>query len=326
MAEPASTGALRGDPATAQIRIAAIVGPTGSGKSEIAMRVAERMGAEIVAVDSMTIYRGMDIGTAKPPPADRDRVVHHLIDIADPADPYSVAQFQQVARAAIGRVAMGRRVPLLVGGSGLYFRAVVDDLTFPPTDEAVRSAIAEQDPDALRERLRSLDPVAAASIDPSNLRRVVRALEVTQLTGSPFSAFREAWDRYESPYDLTVAGIALPPEILKTRIARRTGRMFEAGLVDEVRALLDRGLRSALTASRAIAYGEIVAHLDGTISLDEAQAAIESATWRYARRQMTWFRKDPRIRWFDADDPAQIADPVGVWFGGKDSGSPLRPQ
>lgn len=303
--------------------VAAVVGPTGSGKSEIAMRVAESVDAEIVAVDSMTIYRGMDIGTAKPSPDDRQRVRHHLIDIADPAEPYSVAQFQQAARAAIADIAARGRPPLLVGGSGLYFRAVVDDLTFPPTDASVRAAIAEQDPETLRARLRDVDPAAASSIDPANLRRVVRALEVTQLTGSPFSAFRESWDRYDSRYGLIVAGIAVPADVLKARIAARTRAMIDAGLVDEVRDLLDKGLRSALTASRAIAYGEIVAHLDGRMSLDQAVAAIEAATWRYARRQMTWFRKDPRIRWFETADPASVAEPVAAFLAagkGQDPG------
>ena len=326
MAEPAAAGDRSAIPQAERIAVAAIVGPTGSGKSEIALRVAEALRAEIVAVDSMTIYRGMDVGTAKPPRGDRERVPHHLIDIADPAEPYSVAQFQQAARAAIGDIAARGRLPLLVGGSGLYFRAVVDELSFPPTDPAVRASIAEADPETLRQRLRDVDPAAAAAIDPANLRRVVRALEVAQLTGSPFSAFRESWDRYESRYDLTAAGIALSADALRARIAVRVQAMIEHGLVGEVRALLDRGLRGALTASRAIAYGEIVAHLDGGMTLDEAVAAIESATWRYARRQMTWFRKDPRIRWFDTADPGGLAEPVAAWLdGGKGRDPGPRP-
>jgi tRNA dimethylallyltransferase len=294
--------------------VLALIGPTAAGKTQIALEVAPGLCAEIVGVDSMQIYRGMDIGTAKPGADERARVPHHMIDIADPAHPYSVAQFQRAARAAIAGIASRGRVPLIVGGSGLYFRAVVDDLKFPPTDDLVRARVAADDPERLLERLRSVDPSSAARIEPANIRRVVRALEVLELTGEPFSAFRASWDEYESRYDLVVAGLRLEPALLDERIEPRTRAMFEAGLIDEVRGLLDLGLRRALTASRAIAYREAVAHLDGELTLDEAIAATAGATRRFARRQMTWFRKDPRIRWFDAESSEHAAREVAAYF------------
>jgi tRNA dimethylallyltransferase len=280
--------------------VLALIGPTGAGKTEIALALAPALRAEIVSIDSMQIYRGMDIGTAKAGQDERAKVPHHMIDIADPAHPYSVAQFQRAARAAIAQVSARGRVPLLVGGSGLYFRAVVDDLKFPPTDDLVRARVAADDPERLLERLRIADPQAAERIEPANVRRIVRALEVLELTGQPFSAFRESWDEYRSRYDLVVAGLRLDPALLDQRIDQRTRAMFASGLIDEVKSLLDQGLRSALTASRAIAYKEAVASLDGEMTRDEAVAATALATRRFARRQMTWFRKDPRIRWFDA--------------------------
>lgn len=279
--------------------VLAIVGPTASGKSEIAMTVAEQVGAEIVAVDSMTIYRGMDIGTAKPTAVDRERVPHHLLDIADPAKPYSVAQFQRAARAAIAGIHARGSLPLLVGGSGLYFRAVVDDLQFPPTDPGVRERISTQDPHELRRALAAKDPIAHQRIEEGNIRRVIRALEVMELTGTPFSAFRASWDTYQSRYDVRIAGLRRDAEALSRRIAERTQTMLDAGLEDEVRVLLHQGLRDALTASRAIAYREMVAVVDGVLNRSEAKSLIEAATRQYARRQMTWFRKDPRIQWVD---------------------------
>lgn len=287
--------------------VLAIVGPTASGKSEIALSIAEQTGAEIVAVDSMTIYRGMDIGTAKPSAADRQRVPHHLLDIADPAKPYSVAQFQRAARAAIAAIHARGSLPLLVGGSGLYFRAVVDDLQFPPTDPGVRERISTQDAQELRRALATNDPIAHQRIEEGNVRRVIRALEVMELTGTPFSAFRASWDTYESRYDLRVAGLRLDADALSRRIAERTQTMLDAGLEEEVRGLLQRGLRDALTASRAIAYREMVAVVDGVLDRSEAQRLIEAATRQYARRQMAWFRKDPRIQWVDALNGASEA-------------------
>ena len=292
----------------------ALVGPTASGKTAVALEVAPGLRAEIVSLDSMQIYRGMDIGTAKPTPAEKERVPHHMLDVADPARPYSVASFQTVARAAAdGILARGRR-PMFVGGSGLYYRAVVDELDFPPTSAALRASIEERDHEELLAHLRERDPDAAARIEPANLRRVVRALEVMELTGKRFSDFRTSWDAYKSRYDLVVAGIKLEPKLLTERIVARVDRMIERGLLDEVRGLLERGLRSSLTAARAIAYPEMVSHLDGAITLDEAREQIIRNTRRFARRQMSWFRADPRITWFDGSDTERVTREIRAYY------------
>jgi tRNA dimethylallyltransferase len=294
--------------------VLALVGPTASGKSDVGLALAPSFRAEIVSIDSMQIYRGMDVGTAKPSTEERRRVPHHLIDVADPARSFSVASFQGAARAATDQIlARGRRA-LLIGGSGLYYRAVVDDLEFPPTDVRVRRAIEADEPADLVARLRERDPDAAERIDPANVRRVVRALEVMELTQRRFSDFRTAWDRYESRYDLIPAGLRVPPDVLASRIEARVDAMLSRGLADEVRALLDRGLRSALTAARAIAYPEMVAHLDGAITLDEARERTIRNTRRFARRQMSWFRADPRIRWFDAGESANAEAEIRAYY------------
>lgn len=286
----------------------ALVGPTASGKTGMALAIAPALGAEIVCVDSMTVYRGMDAGTAKPSSEERARVPHHLLDIADPGEPFSAAEFQRAARSAVAGIRARGRVPLLVGGSGLYLRAVADSLEFPPTDPAVRASLEREDPAALAGRLARLDPVAAGFIDPRNLRRVIRALEVVELTGRPFSSFRSAWERYEP--SLVAAGLRVPPEVLAGRIERRAREMLDLGLLDEVRALLARGYRDALTAPQAIGYREGVAHLDGALTREEMLEEIVRSTRRLARRQMSWFRRDPRVRWFDASDAEAAAGDI----------------
>jgi tRNA dimethylallyltransferase len=292
----------------------ALVGPTASGKTSVSLRIAPGLRAEIVSLDSMQIYRGMDVGTAKPTAQELKRVPHHMLDVADPARPYSVASFQTVARAAADGILMRGRRPMFVGGSGLYYRAVVDELDFPPTSASLRASIEDRDRSELLADLRERDPDAAGRIDPANLRRVVRALEVMELTGRRFSEFRTAWDTYRSRYDLVVAGIKLEPKLLAERIAARVDRMIERGLVDEVRSLLDRGLRSSLTAARAIAYPEMVAHLDGVITLDEAREQIIGNTRRFARRQRSWFRADPRVRWFDGADTERVTGEIRAYY------------
>jgi tRNA dimethylallyltransferase len=291
-----------------------LVGPTASGKTAIAVDIAPGLRAEIVSLDSMQIYRGMDIGTAKPTAEELKRVPHHMLDVADPARPSSVASFQTMARAAAdGILARGRR-PLFVGGSGLYYRAVVDELDFPPTNAALRASIADRDHGELLAHLRERDPDAAERIEPANVRRVVRALEVMELTGKRFTEFRTAWDTYESRYDLVVAGLKLEPKILGERIAKRVDRMIERGLLEEVRSLLDRGMRTSLTAARAIAYPEMVAHLDGAITLDEAREQIIRNTRRFARRQMSWFRADPRVTWFNGSDTERATTEIRAYY------------
>jgi tRNA dimethylallyltransferase len=287
----------------------ALVGPTASGKTEAGLAVAERLGAEIVSVDSMLVYRGMDVGTAKPTPAERARVPHHLVDVAEPEEPFSVARYQQLARAAVEGVDSRGHPILLVGGSGLYFRAVVDELEFPATDPAARDELqAEADvlgPDRLYERLAELDPAAAARIAPSNVRRTVRALEVAAVTGRPFSSYAERWERYPDER-ARAAGIDVPRDVLAARIEARVRAMVGAGLLDEVGALLDRGLFGWFTASRAIGYAEFARHLQHELSLEEATAETVRRTRELARRQMVWFRRDPRIRWFPAGERGAI--------------------
>ncbi|HEY6568474.1 MAG TPA: tRNA (adenosine(37)-N6)-dimethylallyltransferase MiaA [Actinomycetota bacterium] len=280
----------------------ALLGPTASGKTEAGIALAEQRGAEIASVDSMLVYRGMDIGTAKPTTAQRVRVPHHLIDLADPDERFTVARFQAIARDVTSGLAE-RRVPvLLVGGSGLYLRAVVDDLAIPPEDPAVREELEREaavlGPERLYQRLQRTDPAAALKIEPGNARRVVRALEVAAITGRRFSSFGAAWDVYD-PARLRAAGIRMEPTILAARIAERVSAMFAAGWIEEVRGLVEHGWGSWLTSTQAIGYSELVGHLDGRLGLDEAWERTTARTRNLARRQMAWFRRDPRIRWFD---------------------------
>jgi tRNA dimethylallyltransferase len=288
----------------------ALLGPTASGKTSAAIAVAERLGAEIVSVDSMLVYRGMDIGTAKPAPADLARMPHHLVDIADPSEPFSVARYQSLAREAIeGIRARGRRI-LLAGGTVLYVRAVVDELEFPVTDPEVRLALeAEAErmgAAAMYERLVSSDPVAAAKIESGNVRRTIRALEVAHLTGRPFSSFAQGWDRYDAGR-VRAAGIEMPRDVLGNRIEARVHDMLERGLLDEVRSLVGRGFGGWLTSSQAIGYAEFARHLAGEWTFEDAVAGTVRRTKALARRQMAFLRKDPRIRWFPAGVSGAVA-------------------
>lgn len=299
----------------------ALVGPTASGKTEAGIAIADAIGAEIVSVDSTTIYRGMDVGSAKPSREQRARVRHHLVDVADPDEAFTVARYQRLARAAIRDVrARGRRV-LLVGGSGLYYRAVVDDLGFPPTDAATRTGLEEEavaiGSEGLYRRLEALDPVAAGRIEPDNVRRTIRALEVAEVTGRRFSDFAAEWERY--PADrVCAAGVDVPRDVLRRRIEERVRAQFARGFVDEVRALRERGLERSPTARQAIGYAEVSRHLAGECSLEEAAALIVKRTKALARRQMAWFRRDPRIRWFTAadDGAADVLDDVMGYLRG----------
>jgi tRNA dimethylallyltransferase len=280
----------------------ALVGPTASGKTEAGLEVADALGAEILSIDSMLVYRGMDVGTAKPTPAQRGRVPHHLIDLVDPSQPFSVAAFQAAAREAADDVRRRGPRPLLVGGSGLYFRAVVDDLLFPGTEAAVRSDLEDEaaalGADRMYRRLSALDPVAASRIEPSNVRRTVRALEVAAITGRPFSSYAEAWESY--PADrVRVAGVRMDPHTLRARIERRVEAMLEDGWIAEVEGLVAAGLGDWLTASQAIGYAELARHLEDELSLEDAVRQTVKRTRTLARRQLAWFRRDPRIRWID---------------------------
>ena len=282
--------------------VLALVGPTASGKTPAAVALAEALGAEIASVDSMLVYRGMDVGTAKPTAAERARIPHHLLDLAEPTERFTVSRFQQAGRDVLADVSARRRRVLLAGGSGLYFRAIVDDLVFPPEDAETRAGL-ERDAEAhgveaMYRRLEAIDPVAAAKIEPANLRRIVRALEVVQVTGAPFSSFATAWERFPAGR-VRVAGVRMPPEVLRARIEDRITSMVAAGWLDEVRQLVARGFGGWLTSTQAIGYAELAEHLAGRLSLDEAVTRTQSRTRNLARRQMSWFRRDPRIRWFD---------------------------
>jgi tRNA dimethylallyltransferase len=284
-------------------RVAAIVGPTGVGKTAISLALAPPLGAEIVSIDSMQIYRGMDIGTAKPPQSARNAVAHHLIDRFDPTDDVTVAEFQALGRAAIADITQRERYPLLVGGSGLYLRAVVDDLRFPPRSVEVRDAleaeIATQGPKVLHARLMELDPAAAAKIEPMNARRIARALEAIEVTGRPFSE-NDAWERFESIYELSIAGLTRPRGELYARIERRVDRMLSEGLIDEVDKLQNAGM--ARGAGQALGYRQILG-APSDRSEEQMRDDIVAATKKFARRQEAWFRSDPRVVWFEAGDP-----------------------
>ena len=286
----------------------ALLGPTASGKSDVAMAAATVVpDTEIVAVDAMQVYRGMDIGTAKPTPSDRASVVHHCLDLADPDEEMSVTEFRRAYDAAIA--AIGARPParaLLVAGTGLYLTAAVDRLELPGIWPDVRATL-EQEPDtaALYDRLKGLDPAAASRIDPGNRRRIVRALEVSIGSGQPFSSFGPGVAAFP-PTDIVQFGIRWPRAALGERIERRVQAMMAAGLLDEVARLAAHGLSP--TARQALGYKELLDHLDGLVSLDEAVGEIVTRTRRFATRQERWFRRDPRVRWIDVDPAA--ADPL----------------
>ena len=273
------------------------------GKTETAVALAEALDAEIVSCDSMQIYRGMDIGTAKPASELLGRVPHHLLSVVDPAQEVTAAQFQALARAAITDIWGRGRLPLLVGGSGLYFRAVVDDLAFPPSSPGIRRRLeAEAEslgPGGVHARLAALDPVAAERIDRANARRVVRALEVIEVTGRPFSQGYE-WGRSGGPFALSVAGLTRPRAELYERIERRTDAMLRAGLIEEARRLQAGGLGP--TARQGLGYRQILEAAPGTPT-EEIRTAIAGATRKFARRQESWFKADARVRWFDAGEP-----------------------
>lgn len=285
--------------------VVAVVGPTAAGKSDLAVGLSHRLLGEVVSTDSMQVYRGMDVGTAKLTPQERQGVPHHLLDLWPVNRTVSVAEFQALARAAVDDCLARGTLPVLVGGSALYVRSVVDRFVFPGTEADLRrrleDELAADGPAALHERLRVLDPVAAERILPSNGRRLVRALEVVELTGRPFAATLPP-KAYLRP-DTVQVGVDVPRDVLDARIAERVDRMWAAGLVDEVRRLAVAGLREGRTASRALGYAQVLRMLDG--QLGEAQAREETvrATRRFARRQDAWFRKDERVTWLPYDAP-----------------------
>lgn len=271
----------------------------------------------MINADALQLYRGLDVGTAKLTAAERAGVPHHLLDVLDVTETASVAAYQRDARAAIEQVRAQGRAPVLVGGSGLYVQSVVDELEFPGTDPAVRAGLeaelADVGPAALHGRLAAVDPAAAAAVLPSNGRRIVRALEVIAITGGPFQARLPAGATPR--YDAVLIGVDRPTPELDERIARRVARMFAGGLVAETRALLERGLRDGVTASRALGYQQVIAAVDGSGTLETAAADTVVATRRFVRRQRSWFRRDRRIHWLDAAEPDLLGRAEAVLAG-----------
>ncbi|MCA1712206.1 MAG: tRNA (adenosine(37)-N6)-dimethylallyltransferase MiaA [Actinobacteria bacterium] len=278
-------------------QVLAVVGPTATGKSDLAVALAQAVGGEVVNADSMQLYRGMDVGTAKLTVAEQQGVPHHLLDVWDVRHTATAAEYQALARERIDALLATGSRPVLVGGSGLYLRAALDELEFPGTDPALRAELeaelAATGALALHARLAALDRAAAQRMEPTNGRRVVRALEVVLLTG----AMPGAMTAYDSRYETTYLGLDRPD--LAERTDRRVDRMWEQGLVEEVRRLAADGLREGVTASRALGYAQVLALLDGVLDEDAARDATKAATRRFVRRQRAWFRRDPRIRWLD---------------------------
>jgi len=286
----------------AALPVIAVVGPTGTGKSDLGVALARHLGGEVINADSMQFYRGMDIGTAKLPEAERGGIAHHLLDILDVTEEASVSAFQTQAREAINQIRSRGNCPILVGGSGLYVRAALDVLEFPGTDPQLRQQIEAdlegEGFEALRERLRAVDPVSAGRL--GDARRVVRALEVHELTGRPFSSFMPDRTYHQPAIQL---GLDVERPLLHERLALRVEMMVRQGLLEEVRALDAAGLRTGRTASRALGYAQFLKVLDGLWSSEQAVEDTVVATRQFARRQITWFRADPRVTWLDARDP-----------------------
>ena len=290
----------------------AIVGSTASGKSAVALEVARTLGdVELVSIDSMQVYRGMDIGTAKPSSAERSEIPHHLLDLVEPTAEFTVADFRDAYAGALADIATRGRRALLVGGTGLYHRVVIDDFDLPGQWPEVRSELdAVDDTAALFERLLALDPAATAKMEPTNRRRIVRALEVTIGSGRPFSSYGPGVDDYP-PSPVAQIGLRWPRDVIADRIVRRVDRMLADGLVDEVRALADRGF--SRTAAQALGYKETLEMIEGRISQDEAVAMIVTRTRQFAVRQERWFRRDPRVRWIDVEhDVVAEAAPIVI--------------
>lgn len=292
--------------------VLAVVGPTATGKTEVGILLAERLDGEIISADCMAVYQGMDIGTAKPSPAQRGRVRFHLIDVCRPDEPFSVAKFQQMALEAIEQIRQRGKLPLVVGGTGLYVKALLDGFQIPPTaaDEALRRAlwqeVKQKGSKALHEQLQKVDPQAASRIHPNDAVRIIRALEVYFVTGKPISE----WQGRQPPPQVGRTrrfGLILPRDLLYRRINERVEQMIAQGWLDEVRRLIEAGYDPALPAMRSLGYAELVQVVKGKMNLDEAIPLIQRETRRFAKRQLTWFRADKQIEWIDASQGAEHA-------------------
>lgn len=291
-----------------EITPVAVIGPTATGKSDLGLDLAEALDGEIVNIDAMQQYRGMDIGTAKLSPAERRGIPHHRLDVLDVTETATVANYQASAVADVEEIQARGKVPVIVGGSMMYVQSLLDQWSFPATDSVVRAkweqVLADGGTDAVHRALKEKDPEAAASILASDGRRMVRALEVVEITGLPFAA--SAPTIGEPRWGTRLLGVDRDTAELDERIARRTDLMFEGGLIDEVRGLVDVGLKDGVTASRAIGYAQVLDYLDGTIDLPYARERTFIGTRRYVRRQRSWFRRDPRVQWLDGADPALL--------------------
>jgi tRNA dimethylallyltransferase len=291
-------------------KLVAIVGSTGTGKSELAIRIAEALGAEgskaeIVNADAMQLYRGMNIGTAKLPLAERRGIEHHLVDVLDVTEESTAAEYQKLARAKILEIQSSGAIPILVGGSMLYVAAVLNNFEFPVRDKDLRAQLEQElvefGPAAMHQKLAELDSIAASRIDPENGRRIVRALEIVTLTGEPFAAALP--DEIDSWQEVIEIGLRMDRELLVARLAERVRGMWSAGMVQETEDLVSKGLRESVTAGYAIGYAQALAQLDGELSQEQAIESTTKLTQKYARRQMSWFKRDTRINWLDALDP-----------------------
>jgi tRNA dimethylallyltransferase len=291
-------------------QLIAIVGSTGTGKSELAIRIAETIrdhgsSAEIVNADAMQLYRGMDIGTAKLPTKERRGIEHHLIDVLDVTQESTAAEYQKLARAKILEIQSNGAVPILVGGSMLYVAAVLNNFEFPVRDKDLRAQLEQQlldlGPEAMHRKLAEIDGVAASKIDPENGRRIVRALEIVTLTGEPFAAALP--DEIDSWQEVLEIGLRMDREVLVARLEQRVRLMWDSGMVKETQNLIDKGLRESVTAGYAIGYAQALAQIDGELDREQAIESTTRLTQKYARRQMSWFKRDTRINWLDALDP-----------------------
>ena len=291
-------------------QLIAIVGSTGTGKSELAIRIAETIrdhgsSAEIVNADAMQLYRGMDIGTAKLPTKERRGIEHHLIDVLDVTQESTAAEYQKLARAKILEIQSNGAVPILVGGSMLYVAAVLNNFEFPVRDKDLRAQLEQQllelGPEAMHQKLAEIDAVAASRIDPENGRRIVRALEIVTLTGEPFAAALP--DEIDSWQEVLEIGLRMDREVLVARLEQRVRLMWDSGMVKETQNLIDKGLRESVTAGYAIGYAQALAQIDGELDREQAIESTTRLTQKYARRQMSWFKRDTRINWLDALDP-----------------------
>ena len=287
-----------------------IAGPTAVGKSAIALRLAERCGGEIISVDSMQVYRGLDIGTAKPAPSDRQRIPHHLLDVAELTEAFDAAKFVTLAQKAVGEIIARGRVPILCGGTGLYFKAFLEGLgEAPPADSALRSELETTPTQKLLDELHARDPATFEKIDQKNPRRVIRAVEVIRLTGRPFSEQRSNWNSERSTRSPELFfGLSRTPPDLHSRINVRVDDMFRRGLVEETRQLLEHGLARNQTALQAIGYRQVMEHLRGEHSLIETVELVKSRTRQFAKRQLTWLRKHAVLEWIELSTASSVND------------------